>query len=167
LFRPSSGDIYLIDIKFLKTKKWYKRLKNKKNLHLRFIILRHKNLLCHHWQISPSVTFDYFRVILWGIGLNWTRVHQNPWNLAIWFIIQYHKTRTFFCFGKKNFFVGFLNFWKILILHKKNRKITLLAVNKAFFNRFSWLSTFFEFNLVIFWFLLRFENFFKFSFFQG
>jgi hypothetical protein len=33
--------------------------------------------------------------------MNGPRVHQNPCNLAIWFIIQYHKTRIFFCFGQK------------------------------------------------------------------
>jgi hypothetical protein len=44
----------------------------------------------------------------------------------------------------------------------KNRKITLLAVNNAFFNRFSWLSTFFKVIWWFFWFLLYFENFCKF-----
>jgi hypothetical protein len=28
-------------------------------------------------------------------------------------------TCIFFCFGQKNFFVGFMNFWKILVLRKK------------------------------------------------
>jgi hypothetical protein len=57
----------------------------------------------------------------------------------------------FFCFGQKKFFVGFMNFWKMLVLRKKNRKITLLAINNAFFQR--WLFTFFEGYLVILWFL--------------
>jgi hypothetical protein len=42
-----------------------------------------------------------------------------------------------------------MNFWKMLVLCKKNCKITLLAANNAFFNWFSWLSTFFKGNLVI------------------
>jgi hypothetical protein len=91
-------------------------------------------------------------IILWAIRKNWTRVHQYPWNLAIRFIIQYHKTRIYFVLAKKKLcrFYEFLNNFG---LAQKNRKITLLAVNNAFFNRFSWLSIFFEVNLVIFWFL--------------
>jgi hypothetical protein len=106
-------------------------------------------------------------VILWGIRQNWTRVHQNPWNLAIWFIIQYHKTHIFL-FWLKKIFCRFYEFLKNFgLAQKKNRKITLLAVNNAFFIRFSWLNTFFEGNLVIFWFLLHFENFCKFWIFHG
>jgi hypothetical protein len=37
------------------------------------------------------------RVILWA------RVHQNPWNLAIWFIIQYHNQAR-----------PFQNFWALV-----------------------------------------------------
>jgi hypothetical protein len=50
---------------------------------------------CYFWMSKKRSTLFGTRVILWGIGQNWTRVHQNPWNLAIWFIIQYHKTRIF------------------------------------------------------------------------
>jgi hypothetical protein len=32
------------------------------------------------------------------VYMNWSRLHENRWNLAIYFIIQYHKTRIF-CFG--------------------------------------------------------------------
>jgi hypothetical protein len=60
----------------------------------------------------------YHRVILWGIGQNWTRVHQNPWNLTIWFIIQYHKTRIFL-FRPKNFFCRFYEFLKNFGLAQK------------------------------------------------
>jgi hypothetical protein len=56
--------------------------------------------------------------------------------LAIWFINQYNKTRIIL-FWPKKFFVDFMNFLKTLVLRKKNRKITLLAVNNAFFIRFS------------------------------
>jgi hypothetical protein len=56
--------------------------------------------------------------------------------------IQYHKTRIFW-FGHKNFLSVL---WSCT---KKNRKITLLAINIAFFHRFSWLSTFLK---VIWWF---------------
>jgi hypothetical protein len=92
--------------------------------------------------------FKYW-VILWAIWKNW-RAHQNPWNLAIWFIIQYHNRRIFLFWPKKNFcpFCEFLKIWK-LVLRQKNRKITLLAVNNAFFNRYSCLSTFFK---VVGWF---------------
>jgi hypothetical protein len=119
------------------------------------------------WKISPTMKNItewkfYSRVILWGIGQNWTRVHQNPWNLTIWFFI--HKTRIFLFWPKKIFLSVFWIFEKFWSCATKNRKITLLAVNNALFNRFSWLSTFFEGNLVIFWFLLHFENFCKFSF---
>jgi hypothetical protein len=60
----------------------------------------------------------YSRVIHWGIGQNWTRVHQNPWNLAIWFIIQYHKTRIFL-FWPKNIFCRFYEFLKNFGLAQK------------------------------------------------
>jgi hypothetical protein len=53
--------------------------------------------------ISTWYNNAHSRVILWGIGQNWTRVHQNPWDLAIWFIIQYHKTRIFLFWPKKSF----------------------------------------------------------------
>jgi hypothetical protein len=57
-------------------------------------------------------------------------------SLAIWFIIQYHKTRIFLFWPKKIFcrFYEFLK--KFGFAQKKNRKTTLLAVNNALFNRF-------------------------------
>jgi hypothetical protein len=42
-------------------------------------------------------------VILWAFYITGTRVHQNPWNLAIWFIIQYYMTRIFLFWPKKFF----------------------------------------------------------------
>jgi hypothetical protein len=85
--------------------------------------------------------------------------------LATWqFGLSFNTIRhIFFCFGLKNFFCRLYEFLKNFgLAQKKNRKITLLAVNNAFFIRFSWLNTFFEGHLVIFWFLLHFENFCKF-----
>jgi hypothetical protein len=86
------------------------------------------------------------------IGRGFSKILET-WEFGLSFNIIRH---VFFCFGQKSFFVGFMNFWKIL---KKNRKITFLGVNNAFFNRFSWLSTFFQGNLVIFVIFIAFWEF--------
>jgi hypothetical protein len=73
-----------------------------------------KNKVGVHWPILKSNW-----VILWGIGENWTKVHQNLWNLAIWFIIQYHKTRIFL-FWPKKILCRFYEFLKNFGLAQKN-----------------------------------------------
>jgi hypothetical protein len=94
-------------------------------------------------QYSSVYAWFHYRVILWGIGKNLAGFIKNldTWQFGLSFNIIRH---VFFCFGQKKFFVGFMNWWKILVLR-----------------------TFFEGNLVIFWFLLHFENFCKFSIFHG
>jgi hypothetical protein len=79
---------------------------------------------------------------------NWTRVHQNPWNLAIWFIIQYYKT-------------SILLFWPNFGIRKKNRNRYWLCIIPPILIT----KHFSEGILVIFWFLLHFENFCKYSIF--
>jgi hypothetical protein len=67
------------------------------------------------------------------IGRGFIKILET-WQFGLSFnIIQ----QIFFCFDQKKFYVGFMIFLKILVLRKKNRKITLLAVNNALLNRFS------------------------------
>jgi hypothetical protein len=110
-------------------------------------IVRYFSNLYRNGQIQTN--FNYW-VILWAIWKTWTRVHGNPWNLAIWFIIRYNETRIFL-FWPKKFFLLFLRnfekFWPCANKIVKSRYSSIL-------NRFSRLSTFFEGNLVIFWLLL-------------
>jgi hypothetical protein len=97
------------------------------------------------------------------IGRGFIKILET-WQFGLSFNIIRH---VFFCFGQKIFLSVLWIFEKFWSCAKKNRKITLLAVNNAIFNRFSWLSTFYWGNLVIFWFLLHFDNFCKFSIFHG
>jgi hypothetical protein len=92
------------------------------------------------------------------IGRGFIKILET-WQFGLSFNTIRH---VFFCFGLKFFLSVLWIFEKFWSCAKKNLKITLLAVNNAFFNRFSWLNTFFEGNLVIVWFLLHFENFCKF-----
>jgi hypothetical protein len=54
--------------------------------------------------------------------------------------LVYHsilKDTVFFLFWPKKIFCRFYEFLKTFGLRKKNRKITLLAINNTFFHRFS------------------------------
>jgi hypothetical protein len=76
------------------------------------------------------------------IGRGFIKILET-WQFGISFNIIRH---VFFVLAKK-IFCRFYEFLKNSGLHK-NRKITLLTVNNAFFNRVSWLRTFFK---VIWW----------------
>jgi hypothetical protein len=98
------------------------------------------------------------------IGRRFIKILET-WQFRLSFNIIKH---VFFLFGPNKILCRFYEFLiNFGLAQKRNHKITLLAVNNAFFYRFLWLSTFFEGSLLIFWFLLHFENFCKFSIFHG
>jgi hypothetical protein len=57
------------------------------------------------------------------IGRRFIKIFET-WQFGLSFNII---RQVFFCFGQKTFFVGFMNFCS-----KKNRKITLLAINNEY-----------------------------------
>jgi hypothetical protein len=80
----------------------------------------------------------------------WMRIHENSWNLAIYFIIKH----VFFFVLAKSFLDGFITFRNNLVLRKN------LSLINAFFYRFTWLGIFFKGRLVFFktWFIVFFAQ---------
>jgi hypothetical protein len=88
-----------------------------------------------HWFLSKQTKDSIWRVYIIQsfrclraesfserFYMNGPRFHQNPWNLAIWFIIQYYKIRIFL-FAPKKFFVNLVIFLKNLVLSKKKKSV--------------------------------------------
>jgi hypothetical protein len=110
------------------------------------------------WQTRSGSFSERFEKIGRGI----IKILET-WQFGLSFNIIIH---VFFLFWPKTFFCLFYEFWKnVGLTHKKIVK--LLTVNEAFFNRFSWLSTFFEgnfYDFLIFNCILRiFVNFWFFT----
>jgi hypothetical protein len=68
------------------------------------------------------------RVILWGIGQNWTRVHQNPWKVWFFVIFVYFLSILTWNIDKSTLFLKI----SVCILWKKQRE-SLIADTRHFF----------------------------------
>jgi hypothetical protein len=121
----------------------------------------------HNLQMSScgytEVCYGSFSERFKKIGRGFIKILET-WQFGLSFNIIRH---VFSVLTKIKFLSALWIFEKFWSCAKKNRKITLLAVNNAFLHRLSWLSTFFEGNLVNIRFLLHVLNFCKFSIFHG